>query len=87
MEPSDEELGAFNQSECQRLLGDRRQWALQEEVGMGQDLVPAPAHGGGGAGWTQGARADSGIGSARGLLCGPGQVSSLLWASISSSAK
>lgn len=44
MEPSDEELGAFNQSECQRLLEDRRQWALQEEVGRAQDLTPAPAN-------------------------------------------
>lgn len=46
MEPSDEELGAFNQSECQRLLEDRRQWVLQEEVGRVWDLFLAPASGG-----------------------------------------
>lgn len=42
---------------------------------------------GAGAGRTQETRADSGTGSALGLLCGPGPVFHLLWASVSSSAK
>lgn len=49
-EPSDEEPGAFNLSERQRPVENRRQWVLQEEVGRVQDGVPVPANGGG---WTQ----------------------------------
>ena len=40
MEPSDEELGAFNQRECQRLQENRK------EVGGVQDGILGPAHGG-----------------------------------------
>lgn len=60
MEPSDEELGAFNQSECQRLLEDRgRGRSMRRWAGSG----PSSLHllRGAGAGWTQGARAHSGV--------------------------
>lgn len=46
MEPSDEELGAFNLSECQSPGENRRQWVLQEEVGRVQDRIPLLANGG-----------------------------------------
>lgn len=36
MEPSDEELGAFHWSQCQRLQEDQAQWVLQAEVGRDQ---------------------------------------------------
>lgn len=42
---------------------------------------------GAGAEWTRGVREDSAMGSALGLLCGLGQVTYLLWASVSSSEK
>lgn len=54
MEPSDEELGAFNQSECQRLCRtegcgrSKGKW-----VGSGAASLHLLA--GAGAGWTQGA--------------------------------
>lgn len=77
MEPSGEELGAFNLSQCQRLWENRRQWVLQEEVGRVQDGILVPDNEDGRR-WTQWARSDPGIGSALDMLCGHGQVSYLL---------
>lgn len=44
MEPSDEELGAFNLSECQRLREHRRQWVPSMEVGRVLNRIPVSAN-------------------------------------------
>ena len=71
MEPSDEELGAFNPRECQRLLENRKAVDAPRGSGQGPGWGPPACGWRGGAGWTQWARSDSGTGSALGLLWSP----------------